>query len=143
MGFEGYSPSMGNLLEALINAGVVVSRLGVAAQSLGYGVAYIAVYVNPCEVAKVLNLPKYVIPVVGLAVGKPAEVPRPRSRQSLNSLVVTEELPSLSTRSGELRILYGEDVEKFFRNALFGEGGFYESVNSRLIECLQEKGFTV
>ncbi|CAK6473835.1 Oxygen-insensitive NADPH nitroreductase [Peribacillus frigoritolerans] len=75
------------LLIGSFDAGLMAQNALTAAESLGLGGVYIVgVRLNITELTEVLNLPKYVVPLVGLCIGHPAgEKPglKPRLPQSM------------------------------------------------------------
>ncbi|MGF7036292.1 nitroreductase [Paenibacillus mucilaginosus] len=74
-------------LISTFDAGLMAQNALTAAESMGLGGVFIGgVQVNIAELTEVLNLPKYVIPLVGLCIGHPAgEKPglKPRLPQSM------------------------------------------------------------
>jgi len=75
------------LLIGSFDAGLMAQNALTAAESMGLGGVYIGgVRLNITELTEVLNLPKYVVPLVGLCIGHPAgEKPglKPRLPQSM------------------------------------------------------------
>ncbi|MCJ7992800.1 oxygen-insensitive NADPH nitroreductase [Priestia sp. OVS21] len=75
------------LLIGSFDAGLMAQNALTAAESMGLGGVYIGgVRINIAELTEVLNLPKYVVPLVGLCIGHPAgEKPglKPRLPQSM------------------------------------------------------------
>ena len=128
---------------ALIDAGIMAGWAGLAAESLGYGVTYIAVYSNPCGVSEALGLPEELVPVVGITVGVPAENPSIRPRQppvsvySLDSNVP----PAKARAEGVLKIYSGKE-QRFFR-AVVAPGGYLDRLSTSIVECLRKKGYRV
>ena len=58
------------------DVGISMQNAVVAAESLGLGTVCIGgIRINPIDVVKELNLPKYVIPICGLCVGYPDQDP--------------------------------------------------------------------
>ena len=58
------------------DVGISMQNAVVAAESLGLGTVCIGgIRINPLDVVKELNLPKYVIPICGLCVGYPDQNP--------------------------------------------------------------------
>ena len=112
-----------------------------AAESLGYGTVFIALYSNPCRVAEILGLPELVLPIVGLCVGRPAEKPGPRPRQPREVFAASNGYVELRRELVEaVAGLYGAKTAKLYSHVL-GEGGYYDSVGRRLYECARARGF--
>jgi nitroreductase len=69
---------------AAVDAGIALSAFVIAAEAEGLGVCPISAIRNRSgAISKLLNLPDYVFPVAGLAVGYPAEVPKRSMRLPL------------------------------------------------------------
>jgi len=68
--FDKYITNIDTLIVGSHDVGIALQNATVAAESLGLGTVDIgAVRIKSLELSKELNLPKYVIPVVGLCVG--------------------------------------------------------------------------
>lgn len=66
---------------ATIDAALAAQNAVVAAESMGLGACYIGGLRNNLnEVVKLLQIPKYVIPLFGIAVGYPAQMPDKKPR---------------------------------------------------------------
>lgn len=75
------------LMSGIMDATVVAHNMVLAAEVLGYGSVYIgSVTTKIIDVSTLLNIPKGVLPVVGLAIGVPAEHPPRRPRVPLEML---------------------------------------------------------
>ncbi len=135
-------PGLGNLVEALIDAGIASGWAAVAAESLGYGVTFIALYENPCGVAEALGLPGYVVPAVGLTIGKPAEKPEPRPRQRLDMFRDFNAYSSEKDRASAVLEVYGARAGRLFRY-LFTRNGYYERASRNMLKCLCRAGFEI
>ena len=138
-GSKPSKPSYGGLLTGVISASMAMAWSAAVAESLGYGVAFIAVYGKPCEVADVLKLPKYVLPVAGMLVGRPAESPGLRPRQPLEALVAVEGYGDVDERAKSY-LRTSEDFASTLVKVM-GEGGFYDAIASEVYECLRRQGF--
>lgn len=69
---------------AVIDAALAAQNAAVAAESMGLGICYIGGLRNNLEeVAKLLNIPKYVIPLFGMTVGYPVHEPDKKPRLPL------------------------------------------------------------
>ena len=130
--------SYANLLTGLISASMALAWSAATAESLGYGVAFIAVYGKPCEVADALSLPRYVLPIAGLLVGRPDEEPGLRPRQPLKALVGFEGYGDVDERAK----LYLETSSDFpeLLSKVMSSGGFYDLLNKSVGECLVRQG---
>ncbi|NOZ89271.1 MAG: NADPH-dependent oxidoreductase [Crenarchaeota archaeon] len=135
-------PRLANLYEALIDVGIASGWAALAAESLGYGIVYVALYENPCAVAEIIRAPRYVIPAVGLAVGRPAEQPQPRRRQPLEAIVDYEEYGDPREKSRLVAETYGARAVKLF-TYVFDSEGYYASASEALQRCLREHGFSL
>lgn len=140
-GVEPAAPGLGHLVEGLVDAGIMAGWAALAAESLGYGVAFIALYGNPCGVAEAAGLPEGLVPVVGLAIGRPGEEPGVRPRQDPVG-VYGERVPGAGERASAVLQLYGERAPRFFRAVVAG-GGYVEKVGEAMRECLARAGYRV
>lgn len=78
-----------------------------AAESLGLGICYMGTTLASAdEIGSILELPKYVIPVVGFALGYPDETPVMRERLSLQGVVHNERYKKYSPN--DIQNLYHE-----------------------------------
>ncbi len=140
-GINPSEPGPGHFMPALIDAGIMAGWAGLAAESLGYGVAYIAVYGSSCKVADILGLPSLVVPVVGIVVGVPGEDPPIRPRQPRESVVGVNGYGEPPDRRGEgVASVYGARAQRLF-NAVTSPGGYLDRVGRSLIECIRERGY--
>ena len=74
--FEKYMSHIDTLILGSHDVGISLQNATVAAESMGLGTCHIGAIRNkPLEMVKLLNLPKYVIPLVGLTVGYPDDDP--------------------------------------------------------------------
>ena len=141
LGVRFAEPGLGHLLVAALDVGIAAGWAALAAESLGYGTVFIALYSNPCRVAEILRLPELVLPIVGLCVGRPAEKPGLKPRHPMEAFAATNSYIGLGDAVVEaLASLYGEKTVKLYRHVL-GRGGYYESVGRRLLDCLERRGF--
>lgn len=71
------------LLYGLLDVTLMAANMATAAEALGYGVCFIGAIQNHLdEVARLLELPEGVLPVVGLCIGRPA-TPLPSTKPRL------------------------------------------------------------
>ncbi|WP_026690116.1 oxygen-insensitive NADPH nitroreductase [Alteribacter aurantiacus] len=74
-------------LVAAVDAALAAQNASIAAESMGLGICYIGGLRNNIEeVGRLLNLPDYVIPVFGLAVGEPADRSSVKPRLPLSNV---------------------------------------------------------
>jgi len=74
------------LLVAVVDTALVMQNVAVAAESLGYGICMIGAMRNqPAEVGETLGMPKYVMAISGMCVGRPAEAGEVKPRLDLNA----------------------------------------------------------
>ena len=67
--FEKYMSNIDTLILGSHDVGICLQNATVAAESMGLGTCHIGAIRNkPLEMVKLLNLPKYVIPLVGLTI---------------------------------------------------------------------------
>ena len=133
-------PGLANLYEALIDAGIMAGWAMLAAESLGYGGVLVALYENPCPIVELLGLPRYAVPAVGLALGKPAEKPRPRPRQRLEALAPRNHYGGVDDKAEAVIEAYNGKARKLFAY-IFGPEGYYDTASERLRFCLEKQGF--
>lgn len=77
-----------SFLIGMIDATLVSQNVALAAQAEGLGICYMGTTLASCkEIAKVLKLPKHVVPVVGFSLGYPDEAPEVRDRLPLEAIV--------------------------------------------------------
>ena len=85
------TPGYGNaesLICAILDTTIAAQTFCVAAERKGLGICYLGTTTyNPGEIAKVLNLPKLVVPIVTLSVGYPDENPPVSERLPLEGIV--------------------------------------------------------
>ncbi len=142
LGVSVAEPGLGHLAIALIDVGIASAWAALAAEQLGYGITFIAVYESACEIADLLKLPAYTLPVVGLTVGKPAERPSKQPRHPLTAFMFDDGYGDYIRAAKEilsdekLRVKY----EKIFPIVLSKEG-FNKKVGEKLENCLPKRGF--
>lgn len=70
-----------HLMTAAIDGALAAQNLAIAAESMGLGMCYLGSLRNDIsKVDEILNLPEYVFPLFGIAVGVPAEHPEKKPR---------------------------------------------------------------
>lgn len=76
-----------NLMSACVNVSIAVQNMVLAATSLGLGTCWVRAF-RPEKVAALLQLPPECPPLVLLTLGYPREDPEPRSRKSLEEILL-------------------------------------------------------
>ncbi len=73
---------------AAIDAVLASQNAALAAEAEGLGICYMGTTLASCDrIAKILNCPEGVVPVVGFSLGYPAETAAPRDRLPLSALI--------------------------------------------------------
>jgi len=76
-----------NLTNALINVSIAVEHMVLAATSLGLGTCWVRAFV-PEKVSEILSLPPECPPIFLLPLGYPREEPEPRSRKTMEEILL-------------------------------------------------------
>ncbi len=104
------APGYDNFLSfftAAIDALLVAQNVAIAAEGEGLGICYLGTTTYMAEnIIKVLNLPKFVIPVTTLTLGWPDEEPEQTDRLPLEGIIHNEQYQDYST--DQIRELYKE-----------------------------------
>jgi len=83
--------TLDNLFVGAHECGIAMQNAVVAAESMGLGTVPIgAVRLNSLELVKMLNLPKYTLPMIGLCVGYPDDDPGQKPRLPTNTVCFDE-----------------------------------------------------
>lgn len=105
--------SMEGTLVGTFDAGLAMGAAIIAAESLGLGIVPIgAVRKNPAEMIKLLELPQYTYPLVGLVVGYAADVSAQKPRLPYEAIVHIE---TYQTEGLKVAIdQYDEKMENYY-----------------------------
>lgn len=76
-----------NIVNAVVNVSIAVQNMALAATSLGLGTCWVRAFV-PEKVAELLSLPPECPPLALLPMGYPAEKPAPRTRRSMEDILL-------------------------------------------------------
>lgn len=99
--FEKFMTSIDTVILGSHEVGIAIQNATIAAESLGLGTVDIGAIRNKClEVSKELNLPKYVIPVLGLCLGYPDDDPGLKPRLPTESVCFEEKYDSEKVKAG-------------------------------------------
>lgn len=137
------------IMVSSVDVGLAFGNAMNAAESLGYGIVPIgAIRREPAKVIELLNLPKYVYPVLGMCIGVPDEDPMKKPRFSKQAVVHREiynrDLKDLVDDYDKTIEDYmnkrtnGEDI----RNWSIGVSGTYSTVYfPKVYGTLKDQGF--
>lgn len=133
-----------------VDCGIAFSNSMNVAEAMGYGIVPIgAVRREPYELIKLLNLPKYVYPVVGMCIGVPDEDPGLKPRMPYEAVVHEEKY---NDNLDEVISEYDKTVEKYMNDRTGGKdvhswsqgvGAIYSRVYFPKVKgSLEQQGFT-
>lgn len=109
-----------SFLIGMIDASLASQNVALAAQAEGLGICYMGTTLaSSAEIAKVLNLPKHVVPVVGFSLGYPDEMPETRDRLPLSGIIHKETYQEYSPE--DIAHIYKEKEEKGMKRYLTDE----------------------
>ncbi|WP_071394768.1 NADPH-dependent oxidoreductase [Bacillus tuaregi] len=137
------------LIVGATDVGIALGTAVAAAESLGLGTVPIGgIRRNGLEVIKELNLPPYVIPVSGLCIGHPAQVPDQKPRLPKEAVYHTEtyqqELMPLLEQYNDTYKKYLEEREQNNRSSTWTESVanfFSKSYYHGIAEMLKQQKF--
>ena len=99
--FKKYIAQFDPILIGSHDVGIAIQNAVVAAESLGLGTVDIgAIRTKIKEVTKELNLPKYVIPMIGLCVGYPDDNPGLKPRIPMKGVFLEEKYNTEKVKAG-------------------------------------------
>ncbi len=94
-----------------IDAVLASQNAALAAEAEGLGICYMGTTLASCDqIAKILNCPANVVPIVGFSMGYPAEKPAPRDRLPLTGMVHREKYQRQSAE--EILRIYRDREQK-------------------------------
>jgi FMN reductase (NADPH) len=134
---------------AIVDATIAASYLALAAETLGYGICFIGAVVNHIdELCRLLLLPKGVLPVVGLTLGRPDPTEERKIIPRLPQNLTVHENLYLRPTLSDLNSAYEAMAEAsrrgdwvFTLDRYFGAGGVMESREEVLARALYIQGF--
>lgn len=107
---------------ALIDASLAAQNTTIAAESMGLGICYIGGLRNEIEkVSDLLNLPEYVVPLFGLAVGVPDAQTDQKPRLPKENVYYTDTYPSKKEEVKNGLHLYNETISSYYADRTNGE----------------------
>ncbi len=87
-----YAHDADKFFQGWTDACLMAQNISVAAEMNGLGIVYFGSILNDCkEVIKILNLPEYTFPVVGLGIGYPNQDPALKPRMDISKKVFVDE----------------------------------------------------
>ena len=99
--FEKYITNIDTLIVGSHDVGIAIQNATIAAESFGFGTVDIgAIRSKPFELSKELNLPKYVIPLIGLCIGIPDDDPGLKPRLPVESVCFNEKYNAEKSKNG-------------------------------------------
>lgn len=107
---------------SLIDASLAAQNAAIAAESMGLGICYIGgLRNNIAKVSELLNLPEYVIPLFGLAVGVPATKTDQKPRLPMESVYYKDAYPSDKAPIAQGLNHYNETISNYYHERTNGE----------------------
>ena len=123
------------LLVGAHDVGIAIQNAVVAAESLGLGTVDIgAVRIKCLEITKELNLPKYVIPMIGLCVGYPDDNPGLKPRMPMKAVFFEDKYDTEKAKAGMEE--YDETFKKYLaeRETNSRDGNWSKSITNTYIQ---------
>ncbi len=139
IGIDVSEPGLGHFVIGLVDVGIASAWASIAAEELGYGVTFIALYSNPCRIAEVLNMPRYTLPIVALIIGKPAVKPKLQPRQPVKALVDYDRYGSVEEKVNAM--LEDQELMAKYRKVIglaLKPNTYYDEVGKSVIECIKQ-----
>ncbi|MGJ9383901.1 oxygen-insensitive NADPH nitroreductase [Salipaludibacillus sp. CF4.18] len=107
---------------SLIDASLAAQNAAIAAESMGLGICYIGGLRNDItKVSELLNLPDYVIPLFGLAVGVPATKSDQKPRLPIENIYYKDAYPSNKDAVTEGLHHYNDIISDYYHNRTSGK----------------------
>jgi len=112
---DQFTKTLDNLLVGSHEVGIALENAVVAAESMGLGTVPIgSVRLNSLELVKILNLPKYVLPMIGLCVGYPDDNPGQKPRLPSNTVCFSEKYDASHIKENLDK--HDEEYQKYLSN---------------------------
>jgi FMN reductase [NAD(P)H] len=150
--FKKYIAQFDPILIGSHDVGIAIQNAVVAAESLGLGTVDIgAIRTKIKEVTKELNLPKYVIPMIGLCVGYPDDNPGLKPRIPMKGVFFEEKYDTEKVKAGVDE--YDEIFKKYLaeRDSNSRDSNWSKSIsdtytkvtglNSEVVDLITNQGF--
>lgn len=120
--FEGVMSRIDNLIVGANEVGIALGTAVVAAESFGLGTVPIGdVRLHALDMVRELNLPKYIIPMIGLCIGYPAESPGLKPRLPKEAVYFEEQYqPELDDILEQYDVAYADYLKERPSNSRVG-----------------------
>jgi len=141
--------------QGITDASIMAQNMVVAAEAMDLGSVYFGSILNDArEIIKILNLPEYTFPVVGLGLGYPNQEPQLKPRMDVKTRVFENDYKIFDSYLEELKE-YDQEMTNYYdlRNANTRVDCFTDQVvgknegevfsRSQLIEIAKEQGFNL
>ena len=113
--FEKYMSNIDTLIIGSHDVGICIQNATTAAESLGLGTVDIGgVRIRPIDIGKELNLPKYVIPLIGLCVGYADDDPGLKPRFPPKAICFENKYNVENSKAGVDE--YDEIIKQYYAN---------------------------
>lgn len=149
--FEAVMGRIDNLIVGANEVGIALGTAVAAAESFGLGTVPIGdVRLHALDMVKELNLPKYVLPLLGLCIGYPAEKPGLKPRLPMEAVYFDEQYqPELGALLDQYDATYADYLKERPKNSRAGNftqhtADFYAPDYNHypeVPELLKEQGF--
>ena len=136
--FEKYMERIDTLMIGCHDVGIAIQNAVVAAESMGLGTVDIGAIRTKClEVSKELNLPKYVIPVIGLCVGYPDDNPGIKPRIPMSGVFFEDKYDVEKAKAGvnEYDNIYNKYLSERDTNAR--DSNWSKSISDMYLNSIQ------
>lgn len=140
------------IIVGAVDAGIMLTALQAAAESLGYGTTAIGgIRANPQAMIELLELPAKTYPVVGTTIGVPTQAAKEaplKPRMPMQSVVMKDKYDTQQVKSGVYQ--YEQEIKAFrtahqmnYLNSYMEQvAGFYAQVHYRdIAKSFEDQGF--
>ncbi|MGE6630456.1 oxygen-insensitive NADPH nitroreductase [Bacillus sp. NPDC077027] len=139
-------------LISVIDAALAAQNMSVAAESMDLGICYIGGLRNQLvEVAELLNIPSYVLPLFGLVVGHPAKQSSKKERLPFGLIYHENTYQQDEAHIDRYLQEYDEQISRYYEERTNGERadtwseqmvrGFSQPKREYISDFVKEKGF--
>ncbi|UII56671.1 oxygen-insensitive NADPH nitroreductase [Cytobacillus spongiae] len=123
---------------AIIDATLAAQNAAIAAESMGLGICYIGGIRNHLkEVCDIIKTPERVIPIFGLVVGYPNQLPDQKPRLSLNHIYHENEYEQNEERYKQELVEFNEVVSSYYQERT--NGNRKESWTGQMAKLLEKQ----